>query len=876
MPEEGSPIIKKVQFKTNKPDGLSYRNEWVKSKRRSTIFGVTKRDLNRVKVDIDRLWKERCSLVKKENPDFEDVTRLKKILTDAIDVTGRTRINVRDKENYDDNDVESFSKDINGLQMLFHGCLEIWNNVKEPTRKERRQEILSELMELATDLASLFGEVMSLFLQRFQLNILPMLRPVHGLFYAMSMHCRYNCLDREIDFLPGARNVYSSFLSGVLGLMRSAKVLLKRLKYENDQAGQRRSMIQNSISGFLTEISIIITQGTNHVSLEEYRQLMFKVGSLCTDTFFGIGKTKGIADTLEMGEGVVALEPCKHLGNVSYCDVIRCPVENRQDILDSLKLQDGQHMISDIFQITGSTFQSSERITLRFPISKAALPPTVAIKVKIKCGPKWMDVGGELNDGQVEFEAKFLQAFVAVAGYRAYHREIPLTGYTYISEDDNRVRINFPKDCFNKPVIVQFRLVMVNRARMFGYKDCCTDQCQAIIAISDFLFIKFDKDVDIKEPALMHLPIINDIDDPDSEIVMFRIGSNEDTEIIQKRSAMRCESTTNCYTFQVDRFNGIALGKVKKKFMKKSKSMVEDELRLYLGNEHMCSILTFLDKSLLHVGVVKIWIEIVDKRFVKRALRRRAKEGLFEIPGNRSTDIRLKENETVTFDTDGNIQKIREIPNDYFSIIYTSSCRDNYRSFPLEPRKDPRGRHVGIVNFFKKVDGVDTFLHTVTIDTNRFLVSMSRLKTSYSESRPGMMNVFATIGRTNQWSRGSTRSSTKSVRSSIQYRSIFDDVPILSHQSLLALSSAINIQVAQVLGSQLGLPYEDIMDIKSINQPPVVTIFEILWEWRGKVATPDQVEQLVQSFNQINQKYFADVILKANREKRGLTRKDFQ
>lgn len=105
---------------------------------------------------------------------------------------------------------------------------------------------------------------------------------------------------------------------------------------------------------------------------------------------------------------------------------------------------------------------------------------------------------------------------------------------------------------------------------------------------------------------------------------------------------------------------------------------------------------------------------------------------------------------------------------------------------------------------------------------------------------------------------------------------VSDDVPILSHQSLLALASSISIQVAQVLGSQLGIPYEDILDIKSINQPPVVTIFEILWEWRGKVATPDQVEQLVKSFCEINQNYFADVISKVYREKRGLTRNDFQ
>ncbi|OWF38214.1 hypothetical protein KP79_PYT19425 [Mizuhopecten yessoensis] len=160
----------------------------------------------------------------------------------------------------------------------------------------------------------------------------------------------------------------------------------------------------------------------------------------------------------------------------------------------------------------------------------------------------------------------------------------------------------------------------------------------------------------------------------------------------------------------------------------------------------------------------------------------------------------------------------------------------------------------------------------------RELITRNSIRKKRSNALPfkNSIEIAATIGRTNQWSRGSTRSSTKSVRSSIQYRSIFDDVPILSHQSLLALSSSINIQVAQVLGSQLGLSYEDILDIKSINQPPVVTIFEILWEWRGKVATPDQVEQLVKSFSEINQTYFADVIMKVNREKRGLTRNDFQ
>jgi len=106
--------------------------------------------------------------------------------------------------------------------------------------------------------------------------------------------------------------------------------------------------------------------------------------------------------------------------------------------------------------------------------------------------------------------------------------------------------------------------------------------------------------------------------------------------------------------------------------------------------------------------------------------------------------------------------------------------------------------------------------------------------------------------------------------------SITDDIPVLRHQSLLALASSISIQVAQMLGIQLGIPYEDILDMKTINQPHVVTIFEILWEWRGKVASPELVEELVRSLNAINQKQFADVVSRANKERRGLRRSDFR
>jgi len=84
------------------------------------------------------------------------------------------------------------------------------------------------------------------------------------------------------------------------------------------------------------------------------------------------------------------------------------------------------------------------------------------------------------------------------------------------------------------------------------------------------------------------------------------------------------------------------------------------------------------------------------------------------------------------------------------------------------------------------------------------------------------------------------------------------------------------MQIAQTLGVQLGLKYEDILDMKSVNQPPVITIFEILWTWRGKQVQAEMVEQLANALIEINQKHFADVILTVGREKRALKRSDFK
>lgn len=52
------------------------------------------------------------------------------------------------------------------------------------------------------------------------------------------------------------------------------------------------------------------------------------------------------------------------------------------------------------------------------------------------------------------------------------------------------------------------------------------------------------------------MPIINDTDDYETELVVLRKREDGEVELIPRPSAMRCESTGNCYTFQIDRFCG--------------------------------------------------------------------------------------------------------------------------------------------------------------------------------------------------------------------------------------------------------------------------------------------------------------------------------
>lgn len=180
----------------------------------------------------------------------------------------------------------------------------------------------------------------------------------------------------------------------------------------------------------------------------------------------------------------------------------------------------------------------------------------------------------------------------------------------------------------------------------------------------------------------------------------------------------------------------LALGKANKRQLKKNRRAIIDEFNLYYETEHICTAITMLDKASLQSGVVKFWTEVVENRFLKRILRMRMKEGLYEVPGSRSPHIRMKDYDVIRIDLDGNMGKIRDLSSDHYFISYLSSSNQNYRSFPVEPRRDPRGRNIGVINYYRESGQEDVCVHLVAVDTERFLISGPRLPTSHSEAKP--------------------------------------------------------------------------------------------------------------------------------------------
>lgn len=94
-----------------------------------------------------------------------------------------------------------------------------------------------------------------------------------------------------------------------------------------------------------------------------------------------------------------------------------------------------------------------------------------------------------------------------------------------------------------------------------------------------------------------------------------------------------------------------------------------------------------------------------------------------------------------------------------------------------------------------------------------------------------------------------------------------EDVFVLSYQSLLVLVGVLFFEYVIMLGVVFRVFYEDILDIKVLDQFFVIINFEILWKWCGKIVSLEMVDVLVSVFCEVKQKRLIDVIMLVSFEK---------
>lgn len=94
-----------------------------------------------------------------------------------------------------------------------------------------------------------------------------------------------------------------------------------------------------------------------------------------------------------------------------------------------------------------------------------------------------------------------------------------------------------------------------------------------------------------------------------------------------------------------------------------------------------------------------------------------------------------------------------------------------------------------------------------------------------------------------------------------------EDVFVLSYQSLLVLVGVLFFEYVIMLGVVLRVFYEDILDIKVLDQFFVIINFEILWKWCGKIVSLEMVDVFVSVFCEVKQKRLIDVIMLVSFEK---------
>lgn len=533
----------------------------------------------------------------------------------------------------------------------------------------------------------------------------------------------------------------------------------------------------------------------------------------------------------------------KEIGKIR---VNACAVTKRKELIDSLELTDDHVLHSDLYMIGPGALSCSQEVIICFPLLVAITDEDGEVYLNLKADGKWQKVTSpeiiqEDEQSFITFSTTSCEAFTAMSYCPPETITVTSQGATYTSKDESKIEVVIPENCFTSDVTLTFKSALFDKRG---------NEFSGIVRASDCIHIASQSDdAEMKKCVTVHLPMDEDEDDKDTELVVARCNDSEVQVLDKKQIAIKGKEDDGVFTVDIKGFWSVAILRIKRIFLN-MREAVKREFLVGFGIKHPCNILTFIDDLSRGEETQTFVMEVVPKADADTVSDAKRQTGLIEILKSRSKDILLKRGEQILLDIDGQMRCSEASSKEEQTLCYIQGC-SNVISIATEIKRDPEKMPDAMI--FYKQKPSDSTLHSIAIMTR----DLSELPTDQISARTGMHSTYSESKRGKQ-----TEESA---------------VHILKMESLMSLARELTFEEGSSLGQQLGVKPEMIKQIKeSTEKDPVVGNFQILCSWRGPKARATMADFLVSSLKAVGKISYADLVMEVRKHNRGLERTDFQ
>ncbi|XP_045169804.2 uncharacterized protein LOC123532439 isoform X2 [Mercenaria mercenaria] len=525
-----------------------------------------------------------------------------------------------------------------------------------------------------------------------------------------------------------------------------------------------------------------------------------------------------------------------------------CAMTQRKDQLDSLELTDDYILHSDIFVISPDALGCTQEVTVYLPLLDFKPEEGAEIYLNLKSEGKWQEIKNPeiVQDDEknfLVFNTMSCEAFTAMS--YSPPDSIPVTpkGANYVCPDNGKLEVIIPENCFNSDITIAIKVEQFNRTE----ED---NMLAGIVNASDVVHLAYlSKGPEMSKPVTINLPLYDDEDDKDTELVVARCNETEVQILDKKQIAVKATDREDVYSVDIKGFWSVAILRIKRIFLN-MRETIKREFQVGFGIKQPCYILTFIDDLTRTDEMQTFVMEVVEKDKADAVAEDKLQAKLFEVKKSRSKEILLRRGDQILLHVDGQIRCSEASSEEEQTLCYLQGC-SNMVSISTEIKRDPEKMPDAMI--FYKQKPKDAALHSVAIVTR----DLSELPTDQITARTGMHTSFTESSR------------VKRVEESA--------IHILKMESLMSLAREMTFEDGSKLGQQLGVKPEVIKQIQeSTEKQPVFGNFQILCNWRGPRARAAMADFLVTSLKAVGKNNYADVVMEVRKHNRGLERTDFK